>query len=263
MLTNSPGKVVFVVGASRGIGLACAGEFLKAGCSVGLGVRESDPNSIAKILMGLSGYFKEHYPEFVLDETKVKFVTCDVRSSDSVDLAFSNIEDTFGICDVVIANAGITRDQLTIRMSNDQWRQVLDTNLTGTFNVARRAATKMLRARRGSIIFIASVSGMLGQAGQANYSASKAGLIGLARSMARELASRSITVNVISPGAIDTDMLGGLSADQLAKISERIPMERVGNPCDVARLAVFLGSDYASYITGTNIAVDGGLGMGG
>jgi 3-oxoacyl-[acyl-carrier protein] reductase len=189
-------------------------------------------------------------------------VTCDVSDSASVDAAFTQVEADFGPVEVLVANAGITRDKLLVRMSDEDVDDVLNTNLVGAIRVARRASRAMTQARSGRIIFISSVVAMMGSAGQVNYAASKAGLVGAARSLARELGSRNVTANVVAPGFIDTDMTAALSDDRKAQIVGNIPLGRYGSATEVANTVVFLASDAAQYITGALIPVDGGLGMG-
>lgn len=233
------GRVIFITGGQRGIGRAIADAFAAQGDQVAISYR--------------SGEVPEH----------LFGVHCDVTSTDDVERAFATIEAHFGATvDVVVANAGITRDQLILRMSDADFDAVIDTNLAGAFRVARRAAKSMLRQRRGRIILIGSVVGMLGSAGQTNYAATKAGLVGLARSLARELGSRSITTNVIAPGFIETDMTDGLTEERKKEIFASIPLGRYGSTDEVAAAAVFLASDAAAYITGAVLPVDGGLGMG-
>ena len=189
-------------------------------------------------------------------------VRCDVTDPAQVEAAFSEVESTLGPVEVVVANAGITRDTLVMRMTDEDWDAVIATNLTGAFRVARRAARPMVRAHFGRLIFISSVVGQLGSAGQVNYSASKSGLVGLARSLARELGSRGVTANVVAPGFIETDMTAELSADLVSKYESQVPLGRLGSVDDIAGTIEFLVSDAAAYITGALIPVDGGLGMG-
>jgi 3-oxoacyl-[acyl-carrier protein] reductase len=229
---------VLVTGGTRGIGLATARAFAAAGNNVAVTHRGSGAPE------GLFG------------------VQCDVTSAAQVDEAFGTVEAEFGPVEVLVSNAGITDDTLLLRMSEESFRSVLDANLTGGYRVAKRAAQGMLRARRGRMIFISSVIALYGAPGQANYAASKAGLIGLARSIARELGSRNITANVIAPGFIETDMTASLSESRRAEVLAGIPLKRYGTAEEVAAAAVFLASDAAAYITGAVLPVDGGVGMG-
>jgi 3-oxoacyl-[acyl-carrier protein] reductase len=232
-------RKVLVTGGARGIGLACAQRFLTDGDDVAVTYNSSAP------------------PDGVFG------VKCDVTSSDDVDRAWSEIEGHFdGPLDVLVANAGITRDLLLLRMSDDDFQDVVDTNLTGTFRIVKRASKGMLRARSGRIILISSVVALLGSPGQANYAASKAGLIGFARSLARELGSRSITVNVVAPGPVETDMFAALSDDRRAELTASVPLGRAATAAEIAGVTAFLASPEAAYITGAVIPVDGGLGMG-
>jgi 3-oxoacyl-[acyl-carrier protein] reductase len=232
-------RVVLVTGGSRGIGLAIARRFAALGDKVAVTYNSSPPPD------GLFG------------------VKCDVTSSADVDAAFAAVEEHFsGPVEVLVSNAGITRDTLLLRMGEDAFSEVIDANLTAAYRVTKRAAQQMLRARRGRIIYVSSVVGLLGAAGQANYAASKAGLVGLARSLARELGSRSITVNVVAPGPVSTDMTAALGDDRLAEITAAVPLARMAEPDEIAGVVTFLASDDAAYITGAIIPVDGGLGMG-
>ena len=194
--------------------------------------------------------------------TDVVGVRCDVTDPGQVEAAFAQVESALGNVEVLVANAGITRDTLLMRMSDEDWDQVIATNLTGAFRVARRAARPMIRARFGRIIFMSSVVGQMGSAGQVNYAAAKSGLVGMARSLARELGSRGVTTNVLAPGFIETDMTAELGADLVKKYAEQIPLGRFGSVDDIAGAVEFLASEAASYITGALIPVDGGLGMG-
>lgn len=231
-------RSVLVTGGNRGIGLAIARAYQAAGHNVAVTHRGSGA------------------PEGFLG------VQCDVTDDASVDAAFKEVEQAQGPVEILVSNAGITQDTLLLRMKEDQFSSVLDANLTGSYRVAKRAASKMLRARFGRIIFIGSVVGLMGNPGQANYAASKAGLVGLARSIARELGSRGITANVIAPGFVATDMTAELSEDQQKAILGQVPLGRYASVDEVADAAVFLGSESAGYITGAVIPVDGGLGMG-
>ncbi|MET7808734.1 beta-ketoacyl-ACP reductase [Micromonospora chersina] len=231
-------RTVLVTGGNRGIGLAIAQAFAKQGDRVAVTHRSGEAPA------GLFG------------------VKCDVTDAESVDAAFAAIEAELGPVEVLVANAGITDDTLLLRMSEEQFTRVLDTNLTGAFRVAKRASTKMLRAKWGRMIFISSVVGLAGGAGQVNYAASKAGLVGVARSITRELGSRNITANVVAPGFIDTDMTAVLSEERRAEIRKSIPAGRMASPDEVAAAVTWLASDGAAYVSGAVIPVDGGLGMG-
>lgn len=235
--------VVLVTGANRGIGLAIAHAFHNAGFAVAAGHRSPADADVLKAL----GFTP---------------VACDVTDTASVDRAFDTAEAELGPIAVAVANAGVTRDGLLLRLSDEDVEQVLDTNLAGAIRVARRASKTMVRARSGRIILIGSVVGLLGNAGQVNYSASKAGLVGVARSLARELGSRGITANVIAPGFVATDMTADLGQEQQEQLMSQIPLRRYATPEEIAQVAVFLASDAASYITGAVIPVDGGMGMG-
>jgi 3-oxoacyl-[acyl-carrier protein] reductase len=236
-------RVVLVTGGNRGIGLAIAQAFVAEGDRVAITARSGElPHELAG--------------------SDVLVVAADVTDSTSVDAAFDRVEAELGPVEVLVANAGITRDGLLMRMSDDDIEAVLQTNLVGAMRVARRAAKGMLKLRRGRIVFVSSVVGMMGSGGQTNYAASKAGLVGLARSLARELGSRGITANVIAPGCVDTDMTDALSEERRAEIVGAVPLGRYASPAEVAGTVVFLAGDSASYITGALLAVDGGLGMG-
>jgi 3-oxoacyl-[acyl-carrier protein] reductase len=232
------GRSVLVTGGNRGIGLAIARAFAENGDMVTITYRGAEPPD------DLTG------------------VRCDVTDQVSVDAAFDRVEERSGPVEILVANAGVTRDTLLLRMSEDDFSHVVDTNLTGAFRVVRRAARGMLRARKGRIVLIGSVVGLLGSPGQANYAATKAGLIGMARSLARELGSRGITVNVVAPGFVESDMTAELTEQRRAEILAGIPLARYATADEVARVVRWVASDEAAYITGAVIPVDGGLGMG-
>jgi 3-oxoacyl-[acyl-carrier protein] reductase len=231
-------RVVLVTGANRGIGLACAQAFAAAGDRVAVTYRSNPP------------------------EGPFTAVRCDVTSSEDVDRAVGEVEAALGPVEVLVANAGMTKDGLLMRMSDEAFTQVIDANLTGSFRSARRVVGPMMKARTGRIVFISSVAAYMGVPGQANYAASKAGVIGMARSMARELATRNITVNVVAPGGVDTDMVAALSDQQRTSMVGQTPIGRLATPEEVAAAVLFLASPLAGSITGAVLPVDGGLAMG-
>jgi 3-oxoacyl-[acyl-carrier protein] reductase len=230
-------RVVLVTGGNRGIGLATARHLAALGHRVAVTSRSGE----------VDGLFT---------------VKCDVTDAADVDAAFAAVEERFGPVEVLVANAGITDDSLLLRMSEESFRRVLDTNLTSAYRVAKRASSKMLRARWGRLIFVSSVVGLSGSAGQASYAASKAGLVGFSRSLARELGSRSITANVVAPGFVDTDMTSDLSDARREQVLASIPAGRTATVDEIAAVIGFLASDGAAYVNGAVIPVDGGLGMG-
>ena len=232
------GRSALVTGGNRGIGLAIARALAEAGHAVTVTSRSGEAPE------GLSA------------------VACDVTSTEQVEAAFAAVEERQGPVEILVANAGITRDTLLLRMSQEDFAAVVDTNLAGAFRTAKRASRSMLRARWGRLVFVSSVVAMMGSPGQANYAASKAGLVGLARSLARELGSRSITANVVAPGFVDTDMTRALGDERRDQILGQIPLGRYASPEEVAAAVRFLVSDEAAYITGALLPVDGGLGMG-
>ncbi len=231
-------RTVLVTGGNRGIGFAIAAEFLAQGHRVAVTARSGD---------GPAGAMT---------------VRADVTDAASVDAAFTEVEAELGPVEVLVANAGITKDTLLLRMSEEDFTSVIDTNLSGAFRVVKRASKGMLKARFGRIVLVSSVVGLLGSAGQVNYSASKSGLVGLARSLTRELGSRNITANVVAPGFVETEMTAVLPAEQQSEYLASIPAGRFATPEEIARVVAWLASDDASYISGAVIPVDGGLGMG-
>jgi 3-oxoacyl-[acyl-carrier protein] reductase len=236
-------RSVLVTGGNRGIGLAIARAFAQAGDKVAYTYRSGEPPAELTDLGCLA-------------------VRCDITDTEQVEQAFKEVEERHGPVEVLVANAGVTKDQLLMRMTEDDFTSVLDTNLTGAFRVVKRANKAMLRARKGRVVLISSVVGLAGQAGQANYAASKAGLVGFARSLARELGSRNITFNVVAPGFVDTDMTRELPEQTRKDFLSKVPLGRYAEAEEIAGVVRFLGSDDASYITGAVIPVDGGLGMG-
>jgi len=237
-VTGVTGRSVLITGGNRGIGRAIAEKYIANGDKVAVTYRSGEVPS------GALG------------------VKADVTDTAQIDAAFSEVEAEHGPVEVLIANAGLNRDQLLMRMSDEEFDQVVDVNLTGAFRCVRRASKGMIRLRRGRIVLISSVVGLYGTPGQVNYAASKAGLIGMARSVTRELGGRGITANVLAPGFIDTDMTRALPQDRQDAYRDAIPAGRFAEPDEVAEVALFLGSDAASYISGAVIPVDGGLGMG-
>jgi beta-ketoacyl ACP reductase len=238
-MSDAPERTVLVTGGSKGIGLGCARAFAAAGHRVAV-TSSSTP----------------------VDEAGLLTVKCDVTDPDQVEAAVSQVEDQLGPVEVLVANAGITRDGLLVRMSEDDFETVLATNLTAAWRMAKRVVPKMMKARWGRIIVVSSVGAYIGAPGQANYASSKAGLIGLARSIAREYGPRGITANVVAPGPIATDMLDQMSAEKRAALGAQVPVGRIGTVEEVAAAVTFLASDPAAYITGAVVPVDGGLGMG-
>ena len=233
-------RVVLVTGGNRGIGLATAKRFQEGGHRVAVTARAPADTRLEGLHV----------------------VKCDVTDSESIDAAVDEVEESLGTVEILVSNAGITRDGLVLRMGDDDFAEVLDANLTGGFRVARRVVKAMMRARWGRIIFVSSVVGLGGQAGQANYAASKAGITGLARSLAKEFAGRSITVNVVAPGPVDTDMLAALSEAQRTAMLDMAPIRRLGEPSEIAAAIEYLASEDAGYVTGAVLPVDGGLSMG-
>jgi 3-oxoacyl-[acyl-carrier protein] reductase len=231
-------RVVLITGGSRGIGLATAKRFVALGDKVAVTYNTNQP----------SGGFMA--------------VQCDVTKQADIDRTFDEVESRLGPVEVLVSNAGVTKDGLLLRMKESDFADVVDANLTGAFRVCKRATSSMLRAKKGRMILVSSVVGLLGQAGQANYAASKAGLVGFARSLARELGSRNITVNVVAPGPVDTDMTRALGEDKLKMFADLVPLGRIASADEIAGVITFLASEDAAYITGAVVPVDGGLGMG-
>jgi 3-oxoacyl-[acyl-carrier protein] reductase len=237
-MTDESSSLALVTGGNRGIGLAIANSLAAAGHRVVITHRSGDaPAGLLAVKM-------------------------DVTSTDSVEAAFAEIEEKWGTPEIIVANAGITKDCLVLRMSDSDFSDVIDANLTGAFRVARRATKGLLKLKRGRLIFIGSVVGGVGAAGQVNYSASKAGLLGMARSFARELGSRGITANVIAPGFVETDMTADLDEKRREEIAKSVPLGRFSTADEIANVVTFVASKEAGYITGALIPVDGGLGMG-
>lgn len=245
MKIDLTGKVALVTGSTRGIGRAIAGRLAECGATVAIvGRDQSKAEAVAaEIGNGAKGF------------------GCDISDSAAVQALVENVEKTLGGCDILVNNAGITKDNLMLRMKDEDWNAVIETNLRSAFVAIRTAQRGMMKKRWGRIINIASVVGLIGNAGQANYAASKAGLIGLSKSVAKELASRNVLCNVVAPGFIKTDMTDAMAPEAVAKLSAQIPLDRFGSPEDIAGAVAFLASDHAAYITGQVLTVDGGMVM--
>ena len=244
---SARGRVVLVTGGSRGIGLGCARRFQSLGDRVAVTYVTAPPAQLAG-----------DGP----DAVDLLPVACDVREPAQVESAFAAVEEALGPVEVLIANAGVTRDTLLLRMGEESWNEVIDTDLSGVYRVVRRGLGPMVRAHRGRIVLVSSVVAFLGSAGQVNYGAAKAGLVGLARSLAREVGSRGITVNVVAPGVVDTDMIASLGEQRVEQLLSLVPLGRKASPADVAGAVSYLASDDAAYVTGVVLPVDGGMAMG-
>jgi 3-oxoacyl-[acyl-carrier protein] reductase len=244
MKIDLTGKVAVVTGSTRGIGRSIAETLIRCGAKVAIvGRDKAKAAEISAQINGAGGY------------------GCDIGDPASVEALIADVEKELGAVDILVNNAGLTKDNILFRLKNDDWDQVLDANLRGAFVAIRAASRGMIKRRWGRIINIASVVGIVGNKGQANYAASKAGLIGLTKSVAKELASRNVLANVVAPGFIETDMTAAMTPEARATLSGQIPLERLGQPADVAGAVAFLASDYSSYITGQTIVVDGGMVM--
>ncbi|MHB1988427.1 MAG: 3-oxoacyl-ACP reductase FabG [Acidimicrobiales bacterium] len=242
----SDGRVALVTGGSKGIGLACARRLQADGYRVAVTWRSTPPPDLGA----------------PTGASPLLAIRCDVAVEGEIERAFEEAEAAYGNVEVLICSAGITNDTLLLRMTEEKWQSVIDTNLTAVFRACKRASAAMVRARHGRIVLISSVVGYLGSAGQTNYAASKAALVGFGRSLARELAKRNITVNIVAPGVVATDMTAVLGDEAIAALTSMIPLGRVGEPAEVANAVAWLAADESAYVTGAVIPVDGGLGMG-
>lgn len=245
MRIDLSGKVALVTGSTRGIGRAIAGRLAECGATVAIvGRDQAKADAVAAEIGG-----------------GAKGFACDISDSAQVQALVERVEQALGGCDILVNNAGITKDNLMLRMKDEDWNAVLETNLRSAFVAIRAVQRGMMKKRWGRVINIASVVGLIGNAGQANYAASKAGLIGLSKSVAKELASRNVLCNVVAPGFIKTDMTDAMAPEAVAKLSAQIPLDRFGSPEDIAGAVAFLASDHAAYITGQVLTVDGGMVM--
>jgi len=250
-MTDFQGRKAVISGATRGIGKAIARAFLEAGATV-IGVYSSDRKAA-------DSFMQEWQKSASFQENKLFLYRCDISDQASVLKLFDGIEQQFDTIDILVNNAGIRRDAVLAMMQSDDWHRVIDVNLTGTFNMSKQAVLLMMKQKYGRIIHITSPMAHMGFAGQTNYAASKAGQIGMMRSLSKETAKRKITVNCVSPGFIDTDLLEGLTADQLAQYKKLVPMKRFGKPQEVAAAVLFLAGEQASYISGAVLEITGGL----
>jgi len=250
-MTDFQGRKVVISGATRGIGKAIARAFLEAGATV-IGVYNSNRKAA-------DSFMQEWQESASFQENRLFLYQCDISDQASVLKLFNGIEQQFDTIDILVNNAGIRRDAVLAMMQSDDWHRVIDVNLTGTFNMSKQAVLLMLKQKYGRIIHITSPMAHMGFAGQTNYAASKAGQIGMMRSLSKETAKRKITVNCVSPGFIDTELLEGLTADQLAQYKKLVPMKRFGKPQEVAAAVLFLAGEQASYISGTVLEITGGL----
>ena len=250
-MTDFQGRKTVISGATRGIGKAIAKAFLEAGAIV-IGIYGSNREAA-------DSFMQEWHESASFQENRLFLYQCDISDDSSVLKLFNGIEQQFDTIDILVNNAGIRRDAVLAMMQSDDWNRVIDVNLTGTFNMSKQAVLLMMKQKYGRIIHITSPMAHMGFAGQTNYAASKAGQIGMMRSLSKETAKRKITVNCVSPGFIDTDLLEGLTADQLTQYKKLVPMKRFGKPDEVAAAVLFLAGEQASYISGTVLEVTGGL----
>ena len=243
---SSSETTALITGGSRGIGLATAIELSHSCSNIVITYSTELPSSTVEII----------------SSTNISAIRCDVRSDKDIEELFDKVENDFGYAGIVIANAGITRDNLLLRMNQSSWDEVLATNLTGVYRTLKRAIQPMIKAHYGRIVLVSSVAGFIGSPGQMNYAATKAGLVGMGRSLAREVASRNINVNIVAPGIVDTEMSAALGQKRLDELTANVPLKRAASPQEIAKVISFLVSDAASYITGAIIPIDGGMAMG-